>query len=128
MKSSTVQQLILDLLNEEHAHFTAQELYTYLKPRLPSLNPSTVYRSLERLSQAEKVSISDMGTGSAVYEIIGSSPHHHLVCKNCQKVKTLGNDVVQPFFDQIEARSGFTLTTNHLILFGYCPDCQDILG
>ena len=125
MKSSTVQQLILEMLYQEHAHFTAQEVYAHLKPRLPSVNPSTVYRALERLTKAGEISVSDMGTGAAVYEMVGSSPHHHLVCQGCHRVITLENQLVQPLFDQIEARFEYKLTTNHLILFGYCRECSD---
>ena len=123
MKSSTVQHLILNLLQEEHAHLTAQDIYMHLKPRLPSVNPSTVYRALERLTNLGEVSVSDMGVGAAVYEIVGSSPHHHLVCQDCHRVITLDNEIVQPLFDDVEERFGYQLTTNHLILFGYCPTC-----
>lgn len=123
MKSSTVQQFIVELLQQEHAHFTAQEVYSQLKPRLPSVNPSTVYRALERLSNAGEISVSDMGTGAAVYEMVGSSPHHHLVCQSCHRVITLENKIVQPFFDQVEERFNYRLTTKHLILFGYCQEC-----
>lgn len=124
MKSSTVQQLILELLHQEHAHFTAQEVYTYLKPRLPSVNPSTVYRALERLTNTGEISVSDMGTGAAVYEMVGSSPHHHLVCQSCNRVITLENNTIQPLFEELENQYDFKLTTNHLILFGYCPECS----
>jgi Fur family ferric uptake transcriptional regulator len=128
MKTSTVQKFIIEILSEESAHFTAQEIFTQLKPKLPSLNPSTVYRALERLTLSGKISVSDMGTGASVYEIVGSTPHHHLVCQGCHKVLTLKNDLIQPMFDRVKEHSGFTLTTNHLILFGYCPDCQKKQG
>jgi Fur family ferric uptake transcriptional regulator len=125
MKSSTVQQLILELLRQEHAHFTAQEVYAHLKPRLPSVNSSTIYRTLERLTNAGEISISDMGTGAAVYEMVGNPPHHHLVCQGCNRVITLENEIVQPLIDEVEARFNYQLTTNHLILFGYCPECSN---
>jgi Fur family ferric uptake transcriptional regulator len=124
MRSSSVQQFILELLRQEHAHFTAQEVYAHLKPRLPSVNPSTVYRALERLTNAGEISVSDMGTGAAVYEMVDGSPHHHLVCQGCNRVITLENDLVQPLFDEVEKRFNYQLTTNHLILFGYCPECS----
>ena len=124
MKSSTAQQFILELLQDKHAHFTAHEVYVHLKPRLPSVNPSTVYRALERLTNAGEISVSDMGTGAAVFEMVGSSPHHHLVCQGCRRVITLDNDLLQPLFGKIEGQFGFQLTTNHLILFGYCQGCS----
>ncbi len=124
MKSSSVQQLIVELLQSHPMHFTAQEIYLRLKPRLPSVNPSTVYRALERLTDAGEVSVSDMGKGAMVYEMVGNSPHHHLVCQGCQQVITLENEVVQSMFNEIKDRFDFQLTTNHLILFGYCSSCQ----
>jgi Fur family ferric uptake transcriptional regulator len=124
MKSSTVQQFILELLQQEHAHFTAQEVYAQLKPRLPSVNPSTIYRALERLTNAGEISVSDMGMGAVVYEMVDNPPHHHLVCQSCNRVITLENEIVQPLFDKVEKRFDYQLTTNHLILFGYCHECR----
>lgn len=125
MRSSAVQQLVLKLLQEEHSHFTAQEVYTRVIERLPGVNQSTVYRTLERLKNTGKVSVSDMGLGAAVFEMVANPPHHHLVCQNCHKVITLDNEVVQPLFDGIENKFNYQLTTNHLILFGYCPECRE---
>ena len=62
MKSSSVEQLILDLLMEKQAHFTAKELYINLKSRLPAVHPSTVYRALERMTHAGKVSVTWIGS------------------------------------------------------------------
>ena len=124
MKSSTAQQFILELFQQKHAHLTAKEVYAHLKPLLPSINPSTVYRALERLTNAGEISVSDMGKGAAVYEIVGSSPHHHLVCLGCNRVITLENEIVQPLFDKVEGRFDYQLNTNHLILFGYCQECS----
>ena len=128
MRSSSVQHFILELLKQEHTHYTAQEIYTHLKERLPSVNPSTVYRALDRLANAGEVSVSDMGTGAAVYELVGASPHHHLVCQNCNKVITLENELIQPLFDKVAGEFDYTLTTNHMILFGLCPKCAEEQG
>lgn len=127
MKSSRVQPLILALLNEEHVHLTAPEVYAQLKDRLPGLNPSTVYRALERLTATGEISVSDMGTGASVYEIVGQCPHHHLICQGCHKMLTLDNALIQSLFEKVEQESSYQLTTNHLVLFGYCPECQEKL-
>jgi Fur family ferric uptake transcriptional regulator len=124
MRNSTVQRYILRLLREEHGHFTAKEVFQQLKALQPRLNPSTVYRALEQLTLAGEISVSDMGLGASVYEIVGAEPHHHMVCQQCHKILTIHNDKIQPFFDQMKGETGFELTTNHLVLFGYCPDCQ----
>ncbi len=124
MKTSSVEQLILGTLTQEHAHLTAYEIYSQLKLRLPAVNPSTVYRALERMAHAGKVSISDMGQGAAVYEMVGGEQHHHLVCQSCGQVLTMDDTAVKSLFRQLEEKNNFQMVTNHLVLFGYCAQCS----
>ena len=93
--------------------------------RLPAVNPSTVYRSLERLVGSGRLSVSDMGTGAAVYELVSEQHHHHLVCQNCGKVVTIRDEEVQTFFAGLESSRRYKITTNHLVLFGLCAQCQE---
>jgi Fur family ferric uptake transcriptional regulator len=125
MRTSSVDQIILDTLSKEHAHLTSLQVYEEIRDRLPAVNPSTVYRSLERLVECGKVSVSDMGTGAAVYELVGGEIHHHLVCEKCGKVTTLGHEEVSVFFSEIEGKYQFKILTNHLILFGICQQCLE---
>ncbi|MFZ5910247.1 MAG: Fur family transcriptional regulator [Chloroflexota bacterium] len=127
MKSSSVEQLILELFarhSTEEAHFTAQDVYHQIKPRLPAVNQSTVYRALERMTHAGKVSVSDMGVGAAVYEIVGGEHHHHLICQDCGKVTTINNTAIQALFRSMAKQYEFEVMTNHLILFGRCAQCR----
>ena len=124
MRASSVDQIILDTLSKEHVHLTSLQVYEEIRDRLPAVNPSTVYRSLERLVNYGKVSVSDMGTGSAVYELVTDGMHHHLVCQKCGKVITIEHDQIGQFFGEIEKVHRFHVTTNHLILFGTCENCE----
>lgn len=124
MRASSVDQIILETLSKEHAHLTSHQVYEEIRLRLPAVNPSTVYRALERLANSGKVSVSDMGTGSAVYESLADGLHHHLVCQNCGRVQTIDHDLVGKFFAEVGGQFDFKVTTNHLILFGICADCQ----
>lgn len=124
MRKSIVQHYILQLLQEQHAHLTAKEVFKKLQHRQPKLVPSTVYRALEQLTLAGEISVSDMGLGASVYEIVGAEPHHHIVCQECHQIMTLDNDLIQPMFNRVTSQTGYEMTTNHLVLFGYCPECQ----
>lgn len=124
MRSSSVDQAIVQVLATEHAHLTSSQVYEEIRSRLPAVNPSTVYRALERLTRNGKVSVSDMGTGSAVYELVSGEIHHHLVCQNCGRVMTLSNAEVKNFFMTIQNQNHFDILTNHLILFGICEECR----
>jgi Fur family transcriptional regulator, ferric uptake regulator len=124
MRASSVDQIILETLAKEHAHLTSQQVYEDIRGRLPAVNPSTVYRALERLTNCGKVSVSDMGTGSAVYETLTDGVHHHLVCQKCGQVLTIDHKDIQDFFGAIQRKNQFQVITNHLILFGVCTRCQ----
>lgn len=125
MRASSVDQIILNVLSQEHAHLTSLQIFEEIRSKLPAVNQSTVYRALERLKQHGKVSVSDMGTGAAVYERVSDGRHHHLVCQVCGKTYTIGNEEVASFFAAIEAQNQFEIATNHLILFGVCKECKE---
>jgi Fur family ferric uptake transcriptional regulator len=124
MRTSSVDLVILETLGNEHVHLTSHEVYERIRSQLPAVNASTVYRSLERLAKTGKISVSDMGTGSEVYESLADGMHHHLVCQNCGQVITIGHEEVKDFFAAIQRENKFNITTNHLILFGVCEQCQ----
>ena len=124
MRTSSVEQIILKTLSTEHAHLTSLQIFEELRKHLPAVNQSTVYRALERMAKDGRISVSDMGTGSAVYAGLTDGVHHHLVCQNCGRVLTIGNEEVERFFALLQDQNHFKIVTNHLILFGTCDDCQ----
>jgi Fur family transcriptional regulator, ferric uptake regulator len=124
MRTSSVDKLILSLLEKEKDHLSAHAIYLKLRPKLPALNPSTVYRALERMAHSGQVSVSDMGTGAVVYAGVAAPLHHHLVCQQCSQAFTIDDDALRPLLTNLAKRFNFQLTTNHLVLFGICPVCR----
>jgi Fur family ferric uptake transcriptional regulator len=124
MRTSSVDKIIVEILTKEHLHLTALQVFEAIHERLPAVNQSTVYRALERMVSRGLLSVSDMGTGAAVFELLSDGRHHHLVCQQCGGVVTVGDGEVQTFFTTIKEKNQFVVTTNHLILFGTCKTCQ----
>lgn len=124
MRTSSIEIAILALLQENNCHLKAHEVFERLHPRFPAINPSTVYRALDRLAHAGKISVSDMGTGASVYEKVTDGIHHHLVCQKCGRVRTIDHTIIGPFFTEIEDAYSFSVATNHLVLFGVCEQCS----
>ena len=124
MRTSSVDLVILELLKKEADHLTSQQIYEAVRQRLPAVNPSTVYRSLERMVGQGKLSVSDMGFGAAVYEQVSDGLHHHLVCVRCGHIHTIGHAEVKRFFEEVQQSHNFEIATNHLILFGSCEACK----
>lgn len=124
MRASSVVQAILEVLQEKNTHLTSHEIYEDIHDRLPAVNPSTVYRALERLARQGMISVSDMGTGAMVYERVSSHNHQHLVCQQCGQAIDIDDSGVQLLFNRLETSTGYHITTNHLVLFGICPQCR----
>ncbi|NMB60147.1 MAG: transcriptional repressor [Chloroflexi bacterium] len=124
MKASSVDQIIIEFLQQNRQHYASHQIYEQIKIRLPAVNRSTVYRSLERLTNQGKISVSDMGTGVLLYEYVGEGRHHHLVCQECHHIIDISDEDVAPLFERIERKNSYEILTNHLILYGICPGCQ----
>lgn len=125
MRTSSVDTAIVDALTGDTFHLTSQEIYERIRGRLPAVNLSTVYRALDRLVQQDRVSVSDMGKGANVYELVTTGEHHHhLVCEQCGGVMTITGREIQQLFKTIERKHRFKVVSKHLILYGICENCQ----
>lgn len=47
--------MVLDAVNEMHRHVTADQIYTFVKEKYPSIGRGTVYRNLGILVEEGKV-------------------------------------------------------------------------
>lgn len=124
IRLTSARKAILDILKTHNTHLSPAEIHEKLVDRLPSLNISTVYRSLDYLVEHNFISVTDIGTGTPVYESLDSVPHHHLVCLNCKQIMELDHELVAPFFETLEKNLNFEIETNHLVLYGLCGHCK----
>ena len=125
MRKSSVETIIIETLSRRHAHLTSLQIFDAIRDQLPAVNQSTIYRALERLVHNGRVSVSDMGTGSAVYERMSDQMHHHLVCQKCGQILTIDHEDVEGFFSLLEEKTRYKILTNHLVLFGICKACKN---
>jgi Fur family transcriptional regulator, ferric uptake regulator len=88
-----------------------------------SIDRSTLYRTLKLFVDLGLVVSADTGDGETYYEIAKSQRHHHLVCRQCGKEEEIEHTLLQRMFDQMLQEYGFTVDTDHLVLFGLCSEC-----
>ncbi len=124
MRASSVDHYILQALEESSEHITSAQVFERVRAHLPAVNPSTVYRALERLAKGGRVSVSDLGRGAMVYQSMGAGAHDHLVCQGCGQMIHLEHGRIAALFTELEAQFGYRMVTNHLVLWGLCPGCR----
>jgi Fe2+ or Zn2+ uptake regulation protein len=108
-------------------HPTAEEVHTRARAVDPNLHLSTVYRTLRWL-QAEGLVSSRWFPEERRHERFDHNrpaEHHHFVCLACQGVV----EFVEPLMmdsicKQFEDRSGASVESAALVLYGQCPNCR----
>jgi len=112
------------LLAEPEQHLSAEEVVTRVRARLPRVNASTVYRTLDVLVEDGLILRTDLGADRAYYEPAREHLHHHVICERCGKVAHLHESALGTLRARIEKESGYQLGNREISFFGLCADCR----
>lgn len=119
--------VILQVIDEGQGHLTAEEIGERIRGRFPGVHQGTIYRTLDALRAAGMVTETRLGDRSAVYELVGSHPHHHLVCERCGGVTEVDDALLEPLRAALQTQFGFHAHTEHFAIFGLCARCADAM-
>ncbi len=115
--------MILQVIDVGRGHVTAEEIGERIRAKFPAVHQGTIYRTLDLLREAGLVSETRLGDRSAVYELVGSHPHHHLVCDRCGSVTEIGDALMETLRRALLEQFGFRARTEHFAIFGLCASC-----
>jgi Fur family transcriptional regulator, ferric uptake regulator len=115
---------ILDRLRDEGGRVTATRriVVDAVRRTDPGFHPSTVYRTLDRLTELGVVDRLQIGTGPAVHHLT-HRPHHHLVCDACGAVQEAPADLLDAVAARLASDDGFALNAAGTPLHGVCRRC-----
>ena len=116
--------LVLQALEGQPGHISAEEIFARVRDRLPRVHISTIYRTLEVLHRLGMVTETDLGEGKKRYHSVGRGQHHHLVCSRCGAVLELKPTLLQPLEEALRREYGFRASLQHFAIFGLCSHCQ----
>jgi Fur family transcriptional regulator, ferric uptake regulator len=115
-------QLVLDAVRRL-GHSTPESLATEVQRTAPSVNITTIYRTLELLEQVGLVRHAHLDHGAPTYHA-AEDEHVHLVCRNCNAVMEQSTDLVADLVDRLAEDFGFTADVGHITIFGICQECR----
>ena len=116
--------LILEAMREAGGHLDADEIYRLVRPKMPRLSLSTVYRTLNMLKEVGLVDELHLGEEHHHYELRHERGHHHLICRGCGKVIEFECPFSEELIRDLSEKYDFEITGIHLDLMGYCAECQ----
>ena len=116
LKSTKKRQVLLLLLQKQARPMTAEELHALAEPILP-MNVSTVYRTLNTLTE-KKILI------RSYYSLAKKDHSHRLVCDLCGKVIPVDTCPLSELEETLQQKTGFRITGHSLEFTGLCPECS----
>lgn len=125
-------EMILDYIEKyPQEHFTAADLFMYLKQDGNRIGLTTVYRHLDRLVDEGILikSVVDENT-PACFELSGheGSSHsscYHCKCLKCGKLIHLHCDEIAKLEQHILADHNFMVMPERTVFFGICRECRE---
>ena len=110
------------LLAEPDSHLSADELADRIHRDHPSIHLSTVYRTVEFLTEAGILTEVRVGHGPSSYHF-ATDDHHHAVCDACGAEVALPADLFEAVTTRLRDEHGFQSDPHHLTITGLCADC-----
>jgi Fur family ferric uptake transcriptional regulator len=114
---------VASLLNQIEDFRSAQDLHEELRRRGEGIGLTTVYRTLQSLSDAGEVDMLRTDTGEAMYRRCSSHHHHHLVCRHCGHTVEVEGPAVERWAERVAAENGFAQLSHTVEIFGSCASC-----
>jgi Fe2+ or Zn2+ uptake regulation protein len=121
--TTTRRAIIAALVDADDHHVTAQALADRVQRSHPDIHPSTVYRTLDTLSDLGVVEHAHLGHGPTVYHLTDRR-HQHVVCEKCGAVVEIPLSVFDPLVRELRDDYGFELRPEHVAMVGRCAACS----
>lgn len=123
IKMTSQRELILAELRSTKSHPTADELFGRVRNKLPRIGLATVYRNLEKLSEAGIVRKLEIG-GERMRFDGDLSRHDHVICTGCGRVDDIFDARPKELSVYPVKSGGYEITGCKVEYFGICPGCK----
>jgi Fur family ferric uptake transcriptional regulator len=117
---------VVEALAGHDCAVTALDLDDELRRRRPAVARASVYRALEQLEQLGLVQRVEVCRGTAGYERIDPTGHHHhhAICRECGRMVPFEDATLEQAIGEVSARMSFDVTEHDVVLRGLCEQCS----
>lgn len=119
-------RIILEAVLELDNHPTADQVYEAVKPRLPEIARTTVYRVLEHLARLGVITKACHPGRVARYDTRIES-HHHLVCLRCNEFIDFDHEDLEELALPDTSALGFEASDYRVQIRGICRNCMEAM-
>jgi len=112
---------ILDCLDGNKEHPSAEEIYKTVVKKFPTMSFATVYTTLSALRDKGKVLELTIDSGKKRYDPMTGN-HNHLICVSCKRIIDVPVDYSLDV--PVSVKQGFEITNSQVEFYGLCPKCK----
>ena len=123
LKLTPQRRLIVDILHNAGAHLTAEDIITGVQKKMPGVNKSTIYRTLDLLEETGCVYKSETHD-QFIYHHAEEGHHHHLQCQKCGKTISCNENLFSPVEKSLAQKHRFLVNFKHVVISGLCRECK----
>jgi Fe2+ or Zn2+ uptake regulation protein len=117
--------LVWSVLRNAAGHLTAEEVAAQVHEADPTVNISSIYRSLALFEELDLVRESQLGIDdSARWEIAHPDDHFHMVCRKCGSVDHHVGELVDQIRSHLGDHHDFDVDNIDLVVTGVCSECS----
>lgn len=124
LKNTKSREIILETIKKHNLPITAEEVYQIVNKKV-SVNLSTVYRTLNTLSEKGILLKQVMFDKKTYYQINTHAHKHILVCEVCKSQTPIEDCPMHHLEDKIQTETGFIIHGHNLEIIGVCKKCQE---
>lgn len=122
MKHSRQRSLILETLQQNPCHPTAETLFKLVRQKDSAVSLATVYRNLNQLAANGIIRRLDRLDDVVRFDH-NLTKHYHFICSECSAVIDVDCGSVPDFERQLTEQTGLAVESADIFLHGICPNC-----
>lgn len=116
--------IILDYLKENYSHPSVEEIFNFVKNRLPRISKKTVYSNLQLL--CDKGLINEVKVKGVQRYEPKLDPHHHVICRKCGKIIDIESDELLSHAMKVGKKiKDFDVEFSNVNFYGICKKCKE---
>jgi Fur family transcriptional regulator, peroxide stress response regulator len=112
---------ILDFLQGNKAHPSAEDIYRAVHDRFPTMSLATVYSTLAALKNKGYILELTLDPDKKRYDP-ETGPHNHLICISCKRIVDVVGECRLDLPD--DEKQDFAVIESHVEFYGLCPTCK----
>jgi Fur family ferric uptake transcriptional regulator len=120
-------RLIVGIIQESPRHLDAATLLEMAKKQDPTIDRSTVYRTIAMLKDrglVDELDLMHIDGEKHYYEVKTNREHCHMACFRCGAIMEYTSSAFEKLKEDIAAQSGFQIRVVRLEVGGFCKKCR----